>query len=84
MCLGAAVEIYVPLGFQNVAVLSTTKPKLYELSWPPRILIPMCEGWCQKIAAMAEVPSQEVRAGLGRLSFAATLLVFTKPFVVRG
>jgi len=47
MCLGLPLEIPVALGFQKVAVLSITKPKLYALSPFDLILIPMCDGWCQ-------------------------------------
>ena len=42
------VEICVAEGFQKAVVLSITKPKLFELSMLERILMPICDGWCQK------------------------------------
>lgn len=37
--------------------------------------------WCRKIAESRAVLGDEFREGLGRLGFAATLLLYTKPFL---
>ena len=38
-------------------------------------------GWCRRMAVMREIHFDESRGGLGRLGVAATLLLYTKPFL---